>query len=412
METLLRIAGLKNCIKYNNVIDSYVIGIDANTTIEQNTKWYQTNTFVNFINILYKILIFSIITWSFVAAIILSIKTSNQDYVLLDLFNFLTISIYIYGIFYFNGSHFNNIQREKEIDYTFAFYGSIIPTTIVVIIYLCLLFTGFKINIYNEIYFHDNITNIQRVNLVILMIIDKFFSYLNYFLITNTFILVMSNHTNKIKKFAKDYTDSIIDIEKQNLASIMNEFSLLRDSYGKTVNAFNKIFPLINIIGSIACFFIVSSLMRNISSTPIIQIINIVIFISLMLVYYIATGIVESSKGAILNEHKSHNSISKYFSHTLSKISIENFIEKPRSIDDTNFQINENIIIPNLDLRNNQLIESSSLKYNWKILKDEFKEEWIDFTFFSVQLKSLNIIQKIIMIILSLIIGIELSQVV
>lgn len=411
METLLSIAGLKDCVSYANVADRYIIGEDAQANIQQNIQWYQTNAFITFINIFYKILIFAIISWSFFTSLVWSIQTSNQDYVLLDLFNFLTMSIYICGVFYFSGSHFEKIQKEKEIDYTFTFYVSIIPTSIVVIIHLCLLFTSFEVNVYNPIYFHKNITDAQRAFLVILMIIDKFFSYLNYFLIINTFISVISNHANKVKKFAKDYADSITDIEKQNLANIMNEFSLLRDSYGRTVNAFNQIFPLINIIGSIACFFIVNSIIRDITITPIIQIINLIIFAILMLIYYITTGVVESSKGTILNEHKSPNSISKYFSHTLPKISIDKFIERPRTRDDSDIQVNRRTIIPNLDLRNNQLIESSSLKYNWKLLRDEFKEEWGDFTFLSVQLKSLNVVQKVIMVILSLIIGIELSQV-
>ena len=222
------------------------------------------------------------------------------------------------------------------------------------------------------------------------------------------FISVMTYHSQEIINFAQEYKRQIISTKSINtkLTVLMNDFVRLRSNYAKSISSFNEIFPIINIFGSISSFFIANLIIKDISAVPIIQIINMTIFIILIILYYWNNGIAESSKQEVYKEHTSPEVIAKFFNRSIQVINIDAITKQM----DAQENMAVGASIPNLDLRNNQLIESHSLIQIWEILKNEFISSWDDFTFLSIPLQSLNIIQKVVLALISLILSVELAD--
>jgi hypothetical protein len=428
LDILVKLSGLMNWLKYKKNEDRIVIDEEGVRTVIKHRTYLNNKFFVKFINYTYKFLIMCLIGWTLISSLIDWINEPlNYNAFVLNLFSLLNIVVYLLGIKYFTGHHFKSIKNKITAEIkVIIFKYSVSCASIMVILHIIFLYTNIEINGYTQIFNDSDV--VQKVFLTMLLILDSFFSYINYFMIIGGFMSVMNYHASQIKEYTKKYKETIIDIEGgMEMGTLIKDFVEIKHSYGKSVVAFNEIFPIIHIVGAISSFFIMNMMLRNIQKTPVIHIINVVVFIIVMLLYYWMNGITNGCKETIYKEHTSPLVMSRIYSRNIDTVKMDSLIKKrkknsfkfekvePLDIEDIDLsdlkspdksQTNDNVAI---ELRNNQLIESYIQMSYWQTLKEEFSSPWTDFTFLSVPLQNLNVIQKVILGIISLILSIEIA---
>lgn len=292
---------------------------------------------------------------------------------------FLHINLFIIHLWckmYFKTNHFESINMCK------AFKGTLIITSSIISIVINLVdITSF----YNE-YHWLNIVN-DRIVFFILISIEWIYSRLVIFLFVYTFMFVINQHINKLKKIKIQIEENEFDFEENVcLSNLIIKLAKTKDEIEKTINLFNGIISYTTILGGISIAVFIKDVFpygfngkfnfedhdRYLLHPIILYTCNQIILLVNMLRY-------SYSRGNILHFIKSIDFINRF----LTRMSTEKIIKKSNN--------NLNLVILNI-------IEDSSTTLDWLILGNMLSEKWLDFTVFGISTSDGKLIKQSITI--------------
>lgn len=292
---------------------------------------------------------------------------------------FLHINLFIIHLWckmYFKTNHFESINMCK------AFKGTLIITSSIISIVINLVdITSF----YNE-YHWLNIVN-DRIVFFILISIEWIYSRLVIFLFVYTFMFVINQHINKLKKIKVQIEENEFDFEENVcLSNLIIKLAKTKDEIEKTINLFNGIISYTTILGGISIAVFIKDVFpygfngkfnfedhdRYLLHPIILYTCNQIILLVNMLRY-------SYSRGNILHFIKSIDFINRF----LTRMSTEKIIKKSNN--------NLNLVILNI-------IEDSSTTLDWLILGNMLSEKWLDFTVFGISTSDGKLIKQSITI--------------
>ena len=395
---LIKFIGFKNIIPIDNSLDIIVSSNGSVDEIPKSSKCY--NSFVIIINIIYKILIFSLISFPFVLSIHQSIEHNNIRIVFVEFFTILNSVVYLAGIVFFRKMDYDAKMDEWDIDLKNQhriFILSILIPLFIAICKLVILLTSNDYTVY--IYYLDGLTNLQKIFMYILIFSEKFISHISYIIILLLFIITMFNFSSYVKKFGISYENRIRDIQTFNVPDIIIEYSYIRHNYEIILGNYSYIFFIINIFGSLSLYFTLYSYINRYNHLAYSNILEIILYLTFLFSYLLIKRRVKSSISKISKIHTFPAVINIFFTRDLYNLN---------NLDISS--IDENNVI-DINVRNNQIMESLNSKTNWKILKDEFEKPINDFSYFNNKLTGLDMAQKIIFAIISILLSIRIFDI-
>lgn len=395
---LIKFIGFKNIIPIDNSLD---IIVSSNGSVDEIPKSsYCYNYCAIIMNIIYKILIFSLISFPFILSIHQSLEHNNIRIVLVEFFTILNSVVYLTGIVFFRKMDYDIKMDEWNIDlknqYKIFILSILIPLFIA-ILKLVILLTSNDYTIY--IYYLDGLTNLQKIFMYILIFSEKFISHISYIIILLLFIMTMYKFSSYIKKFGISYENRVLDIQTFNVSDIIIEYSHIRHNYEIILGNYSYIFFIINIFGSLSLYFTLYSYINRYNHIAYSNILEIILYLTFLFSYLLIKRRVKSSISKISKIHTFPRVINIFFSRELYNLNNLNISS-----------INENSVV-DINIRNNQIMESLNSKTNWKILKDEFEKPINDFSYFNNKLTGLDMAQKIIFAIISILLSIRIFDI-
>lgn len=233
-------------------------GIVKEKYIEGKPKLYQRRCIRYPINLLYSLIIFLLIGWPSLYAIIEAIHKLSFVYITSNFFTFLFVIQFIAGYIYYQSNNFDKMiinnrsyNRPLFIIYTVAFITCILFSIMAII----LLVFNENLNIYSEIYSHTSIGG--KVVIIIICFIFIFYSYSVLLANLITFSSIFVIQSLKLQTYQEklvEYVDAVTD--ELTISSIMQEYSELKEQHSKLIINLNNIFSTFTIIGILACYFI------------------------------------------------------------------------------------------------------------------------------------------------------------
>lgn len=233
-----------------------VIGKDGIPTKKVETKNKPKKSIVNIhvLNIIKITLISVLISWTTCYLIYKTIEKKDSVILLSSSSHVLFVIQYILGSIYYRTKHFKSICND-HLDRLNKY--NIISFSISIILSLTallLLVFGHYINVYSDIY--EDISIVGKVFICILLIIDKTLSYTIFLTNIMLFVVVFFIHINKVKNFRNILNKKINDSEQVELNIIVNDYSLIKSQYSKSVDNFNSIFSSVAVFGLIQIYYI------------------------------------------------------------------------------------------------------------------------------------------------------------
>ncbi len=231
--------------------------VTINTT-ETAKEWYRYKPFRFTINTLYVIIILLSLTWSFIYAIVLTVRHREWNYVYSNVFTLAIIIQYFAGWKYNQSNHFIRIARQRH-EYHKRIYWSfmigVMASVSLAIVSVALLVSDANIIIYGDIYANADLR--QKIFTAIALFIDKFYSYNIFFTNMITFATVFTLHSIDIEKYASTL-EGYVDNNEGGLTidSITKEYAELKSHHAKSVTMMNTVFSSITILGAIALYFL------------------------------------------------------------------------------------------------------------------------------------------------------------
>lgn len=262
----LRLAGFKwlmdtkEPVKNNN---SIVIDIekDGNVNLNQRDSIGSCfdNIYVkNIINFFHFIIIISFILWPCIATISYANNENDIKIITSNTFSFLVLIQYILGCIYFRCSHFMKIiQLSNNSDNLLkkSFYSAVIISLLLALLSIILLGMDYKINIYSDLY--KDVDNGGKVGVMMLLFVEKFYSYYIFSINTIIFAVVMIVQSAEVDNFYELLKGKIENGEIFDISSIMNEYLRIKNNHGEIVDKLNSIFSSLTSIGIVNAYFVV-----------------------------------------------------------------------------------------------------------------------------------------------------------
>ena len=176
-----------------------------------------------------------------------------------------------------------------------------------------LLTNDINIHGYTELY--SMCDSRMRILIAILLFVDTLYSYLTFLINVCVFVINMIYHKKQVSDYSNNLSNEFIksnhDAESK-ITSIAISYSLMRDAFNETVTTLNNFFATLNFIGIIAVYYFFNAInMSNISAD---EIINMIIFFGVELVYIIAIQTVNTSINDISDATGSTPMVGLYFS--------------------------------------------------------------------------------------------------
>lgn len=390
----------------NNIDDNdkntAIISISIlNDNLDINEKITNKNYYIRtFINYIYISVITCLLSWNYIYSIIYSLIYCDFKYLTDNMFQLLFITQYIFGYVYFSKNHLYDILKSntfKPLTYTFWLYIAIFCSIIFTSLTVILLNVNQDIIIYSQII---NSTSCAWIKILInvLLFVEKFFSYLCFFVNMITFSYVKIHNKKKIESFNNTLSSHSTNSISHIVNIVSEEFFKMRKEHNLTIDNLNYIFSSANITGLIALYFTIKNI--NNKTFYIMEIINVIIFLVIESIYLYCINSVKQSIDNIKEEMVSVNSISQIFNKSEDFVIINN----NNKINDIFEEMNYHSKI--------SAIESvkSAETLTWIIMKDILDSEWDSFKFLGFTIDDSYIIQKIFGIILTIMIAKDLSD--
>lgn len=304
------------------------------------------------------------------------IMFSNDTYKIKYLVSFfLHINLFIIHLWckmYFKTNHFESINMCK------TFKGTLIITSSILSIVINLVdITSF----YNE--YHWLNTFNSKILFFILISIEWIYSRLVIFLFVYTFMFVINQHIDKLKKIKVQIEKNEFDFEENVcLSNLIIKLAKTKDEIEKTINLFNGIISYTTIIGGISLAVFIKDVFPhgftkefNFEDHDRYLLHPIILYICNQIILLINMSRYSYSRGDILHFIKSIDFINRF----LTRLSTEKIIKKSNG---------------NLNLVTLNILEDSATTLDWLILGNMLSEKWLDFTVFGISTSDGKLIKQ------------------
>lgn len=207
---------------------------------------------------IYVIVIFIVMSWSIVYAVVESILTKDLEWLYKSTFHLLISLQYLMAVIFMNRNEMFKKLDNSRILVTYlrrSLFASIVVAFVLSIIFICLVINEHPVYIYTKIYTDTNSTGI-----LILLFFDMFFSYLTLLINLTCFTISMMYHKNRLI----EYRDKTIEFSKssvslaQKINSITVEYTYLKQEFENTVDTLNTFFVILNVLGILHTYFVIS----------------------------------------------------------------------------------------------------------------------------------------------------------
>lgn len=423
--------GNNDNVRMNNII----IKVDRNfnvdrQTVEDNEHVWDNRLMKNAINYSFKIVIFSIISWSCVYAIVHSVLYKDIKFILSELFTIMLSLQYILGSIYYRSEYFNKalcgiIDYRQYIKVCLT--GSFILSLGISIMSVILINNNINIFVYSDIidYVQRNnqgsdstntTTDVTKWKIIIniLMFLDKFFSYNIFFTNMIFFAFVFIVYGHNIVQYTEKLELYVVNNEHGfTIDSITREYSELKSLHARTVQSLNHMFSSLTVLGTIGSYL--SIMWFDTKYVDTLHIFNVVFFLIIECVYLYSIGRVKSAVDDIKKIINSPIFISKF----LSRAYLETFTGE--QINDLNLSgathtmdsIGNNMCYNNLSRGGSGLenkidfIRDTSIRtmikehenaegVDWLILNHKLAGEWESFNMLGFEINDETIAQKVL----------------
>ena len=348
----------------------------------------------------YNLVIFVLISWSIVYAIILTIRTSRVDYIGGYMFQIIFLTQYAFGLKYFSSDHlFTKLADNKKMEKQF---DTLMILTLVVSIILATASTtcvALDIDI-SPFSVMEALRQHMSTGVIALLFFDRLFGYLAFLTNASTFVTIMLNHKNEIVEYTngiKEFMESSVPISDK-VSRISVELIDLRERFNDSVEHLNLLFSSLSILGMIDIFFVIEFWVADKLNS--MDIINLATFLFIEYFY-------------INSAQKLRESINKISSDIKLPIYMNNYLQR----NTLNRKIpifannNEKVIFDTLvhtQIYVVELIEYQSLQQ----LQIIINEEWSCFEIFGIKLNDTTLMQKLIGLIFTIFIAGNLTNII
>lgn len=340
------------------------------------TPGFNTNLFC-FVYTIYFIMINIILLIQPVYTLIMFSKDTYQIKYLTSFF--LHINLFIIHLWckmYFKTNHFESISMCK------TFKGTLIITSSILSIVINLIdITSF----YNEYHWLNTFNN--KILFFILISIEWIYSRLVTFLFVYTFMFVINQHIDKLKKIKVQIEKNEFDFEENVcLSNLIIKLAKTKDEIEKTINLFNGVISYTTVLGGISLAVFIKDVFPhgftkefNFEDHDRYLLHPIILYICNQIILLINMSRYSYSRGDILHFIKSIDFINRF----LTRLSTEKIIKKSNG---------------NLNLVTLNILEDSATTIDWLILGNMLSEKWLDFTVFGISTSDGKLIKQSITI--------------
>jgi hypothetical protein len=357
----------------------------------------------------YNTLVFSIMIWSVMYSVVLSIEYNTLNYFSGQIFQMIIAIQYLYGIRYFHNTisvgdplgntGTNSPEGNNHMTKIFAQHpylekqfnlGIVVSTVLgcIACIVSIIAVSTQSFQIYGQM--SDQIPT--NVMMILVISIDKFYSYSTFFVNTTVFIINIFYHKFAIVEYhqkVKKYAVSSTSLAKK-INEITVDFVQLKNDYYDTVQQLNDSFATLNILGLINLYFVIRMIVGgNISTNDVV---NIIIFFLVEWIYINSVFSLRTTTSHIIHAIK-------------SAILSQNYNEKDVLNKDLVAQNTENYIMQIFVTT----VETSSI-LSWIVLRDILDSKWASFNIVGIEISDNSIIQKIYALLMTLLIANNLAS--
>lgn len=292
---------------------------------------------------------------------------------------FLHINLFIIHLWckmYFKTNHFESINMCK------TFKGTLIITSSILSIVINLVdITSF----YNEYHWLNTFNN--KILFFILISVEWIYSRLVIFLFVYTFMFVINQHIDKLKKIKVQIEKNEFDFEENVcLSNLIIKLAKTKDEIEKTINLFNGVISYTTVLGGISLAVFIKDVFPrgftkefNFEDHDRYLLHPIILYICNQIILLINMSRYSYSRGDILHFIKSIDFINRF----LTRLSTEKIIKKSNG---------------NLNLVTLNILEDSATTIDWLILGNMLSEKWLDFTVFGISTSDGKLIKQSITI--------------
>lgn len=307
-------------------LNSVAIEIDSDQNVvkkivDENTSFYRSSLLRLPFNILYFLFVTTLISWSFVYAIIQAAKEKDIRYLTSNVFTALFVIQYFLGMLYYRTSHYKKTMKRNKTYAKYITIGSYVLGIVSLLIAasaVALLLFEINVNTYTEIYKDTN--TVFKVFIGIALFLDQFYSYGIFFTNLIVFTSVFIIHSLQVRKYTEKLDKNVENhTEELTIESIIKDYSSLKSQHTKSVLTMNNLFSSITLLGLISAYFMTINF--DTKFVGILHYVEIVCFLITECVYIYAISRVKlsvSTIDAIINS-------AKFITRFLSRSEMEQF---------------------------------------------------------------------------------------
>ncbi len=264
----------------------------------------------------YSIIIYLLILWLLPYTGYMAIRDKNVIPFGRSLFQVIIGLQYYYAKVYFANNHFyENIISDKKL----TKYMKIVLIIVLIISFILssinvyMLNSNIKMHGYTDIY--DNMPNsiVNKALLSTLLFISSLYSYLTFSINASIFSINMLYQKNTVESYSKkldNYIRGSVNTFRK-LTNIATEYSQMKYKFDNTVTLLTPFFTILNCFGFVSIYFYIDAIIiKNLSAT---EIINIILFLIVDIIYIIAIQSVNSNIENISKTILSNNVIATLF---------------------------------------------------------------------------------------------------
>lgn len=405
----------------NEVVISVESGQISQTIHKDKEKCMKRETLLKISGIVYFTFVALCVGWQCIYSIVKALISLNSRYFTSSIFSFLYLAQLIAGAIFYNQKFFTNAMK-KITDYhtilLIMFIISGVISLILTLISIIFLINGTVIINYTDIY--NNVGNVGKVFITILLFFQNFYAYNLFFINIIIFGIILICQRMDIAKYNQKMKEMINgNIQDMTITSIIEDFSKMQSYYNNTVKNLNLIFTSTTVIGIIASYFVLMNI--GTQFVNIYAYIDMALFFIIEIIYittisnidntrqniqtlagsytFIAKFLNKNSLGPIYGDIYEHDDIritradnNQMIINTYEEISTRDQINVEKKID----------LIKNITFRNIILSNQNGVSLDWVVLHDKLTENWQSFQIFTYNVDSTQIIPKLLVIVFGL----------
>lgn len=264
----------------------------------------------------YSIIIYLLILWLLPYTAYMAIRDRNVILFGRSLFQVIIGLQYYYAKVYFANNHFyENIVSDKKMTKYMKCILIIVSiiTFILSSINVYMLNSNIKMHGYTDIYNNMSSSIVNKALLSTLLFISSLYSYLTFSVNASIFSINMLYQKNTVESYSKmlnNYIRGSVNTFRK-LTNIATEYSQMKYRFDNTVTLLTPFFTILNCVGFVTIYFYIDAIIiQNLSAT---EMINIILFLIVDIIYIIAIQSVNSNIKKISETILSNNVIATLF---------------------------------------------------------------------------------------------------